>query len=61
MPDNLDFTSSAFKNAQAAAISRNKPNTYSNKRKKSKVGNFSGLKGLASLNPRRASFGRTTV
>ena len=61
MPDKLDFLSSTFKNSQAAAIIKNKPNNYSKGRKKSKTGDLSGLQGLARLNPKRAAFGRATV
>ena len=61
MPDKLDFLSSTFKNSQARGIVKPNPNNYSNKRKKSKTGDYSGLKGLARLNPRLASFGKSTV
>ena len=61
MPDKLDFLSSTFKNSQAKRIVKNKPNNYSTKRKKSKTGDYSGLQGLARLNPKMASFGKGTV
>lgn len=61
MPDKLDFLSSTFKNSQAKGITKPKPNNYTKGRKKSQTGNFSGLQGLARLNPKRAAFGKNTV
>ena len=61
MPDKLDFLSSTFKNSQAKGIVKTKPNNYSNKRKKGKTGDYSGLQGLARLNPKMGSFGKGTV